>query len=129
MGTYTSDFSVFVKQLRYGLSWPNKSDAAHLGVGLSCSTDSWGSSAPTANDLRRRFCCLDTAGLRHVAVFGGNFDYLPQYAPFLRAFVSGADMCLNAPELSSAALVPRCAALGVVARPGAAPTATAGLKY
>ena len=81
MGTYTSNGLEFLKQLAHCALFPVCS------AGLSCSTDSWGHTAPTQKQLQTRFEAIELAGVKKVALFGGNFDFLRQYVPFLQNFV------------------------------------------
>jgi len=87
MGTYSSSFWTFAEQLRFSFlpGQANKSDAAHFGVGLSHSKDSW-RQAPNSSQVRQRFCALRLAGVEHIALFGGEF--IDPYVPFLAGFVA-----------------------------------------
>lgn len=101
MATYTQNKSVFNEVLGRGLGagrgldWGiYGSDAAHFGVGLSCSTTSWTvPGGPTRAEIKERFCYLESVGVKHVALYLGNADFVDAFLPFLRSFVSGAPAC------------------------------------
>ena len=61
----------------------------HLVAGLSASTDSWPAPGPSTAQLTSRFAQLKLAGVRSVAVFGGNYDWLAAYEAPLREFLDG----------------------------------------
>mmetsp|Transcript_121970 Transcript_121970/g.210875 ORF Transcript_121970/g.210875 Transcript_121970/m.210875 type:complete len:308 (+) Transcript_121970:38-961(+) len=90
MGTYSASFKEFLAQLSYGTSWRSdgKSDLAHFGVGFSASSEAW-KVKPTVADLKERFCALYVAGVKRIALYGGDFAMLDQYVPFLQDFVVG----------------------------------------
>lgn len=85
MGTYSADNATFGKQLTYGLGLVTREN---LVVGLSASTDSWKPPGPSVSDLRVRFSALASANITRVAIFGGSYEFLPAYAPFLKEFVA-----------------------------------------
>tara|TARA_B110000208_G_scaffold166669_1_gene205691 strand:+ start:233 stop:1831 length:1599 start_codon:yes stop_codon:yes gene_type:complete len=86
MGLYTSndiDFSLELAQAELHMT------KHHLVAGLSASTDSWPAPGPSTAQLTSRFAQLKLAGVRSVAVFGGNYDWLAAYEAPLREFLDG----------------------------------------
>ena len=74
MGTYTSSTLSFESEL---IAAVESIKLGHLTVGLSASTDSWKTGAPTSAELDARFKSLAAAMVSRLALFGTQF--LPVY--------------------------------------------------